>query len=72
MQNIEYIIVGDTDRFGECLVYVCGKSKEHAENVLHRMQTEPTDQDKRMLDEHKNLRVKEVQSEHCWWNHGCD
>lgn len=72
VHNLEYIIIGDTDRFSNCLVYVCGKSKENAENVLSRILTEPTEQDKRMLEEHKNLRVKEVQSEKCWWNHGCD
>ena len=68
----EYIIVGDTEKNGECLVYICGKSKEHAEDVLHRMMAKPTYHDRTIMMNHKNLRIKEVQSEHCWWNYGCD
>ena len=69
---VEYIIVGDTEKNGECLVYICGSSKEHAENVLNRMMSKPTYHDRSIMINHKNLRIKEVQSEHCWWSYGCD
>lgn len=37
MQNIEYIIIGDTKDFDGCLICVCGPSKEHANEILKRM-----------------------------------
>ena len=68
----EYIIVGDTEKFGECLVYICGMSEEHAKEVLNRMLTDPTEIDKSAMQGHTNLRIKEVEEESCWWRHGCD
>ena len=69
----EYIIVGDTERSKECLIYICGKDKTHAENELTRMLTNPNDNDKRAMKGHFNLKVMETKSEENWWNiYGCD
>lgn len=68
----EYIIVGHTKYFNDCLVYVIGKSHEDAERVLNRMLNNPTDNDKKLIKDHTNLRIEKVNSEDCWWNNGCD
>lgn len=67
MKDSDYIIVGDTERFDDCLICVSGKSKESAEETLNRMRTNPTENDKRLMFGHRNLRIKEVPSEKCWW-----
>lgn len=64
----EYIIVGDTQNYTDCLVYVCGTNKDHAEKVLRRIKENPTDNDKAVIKGHINLRVKEVAAKDCWWN----
>ena len=68
----EYIIVGDTKEFKSCLVYVCGKSLEHANNVLNKMLNNPDDNDKKVMEGHYNFRVKEVEEKDCWWNGNLD
>lgn len=65
----EFIIIGDTDEFKDCLVYLCG-TKERAEEVLNKMLTDPSDNDKYMMKGHYNFRIKEVVSEDQWWNEG--
>ena len=67
MKDSDYIIVGDTERFDDCLICVAGKTKESAEETLNRMLTNPTENDKRLMDGHRNLRIKEVPAEECWW-----
>lgn len=69
---MEYIIKGDTERYKDCLVLVCGTSKAHAENVLSRLLNNPTDNDMRLIKDHKNLRIEEVVDKDCWWNFNCD
>lgn len=64
----EYIIVGDTEKYNGCLVYTCGTDKSFAEQVLTKMLTAPTEQDKKVMETHSNLRVEEIQPEYCWWN----
>lgn len=64
----EYIIVGDTEEYNGCLVYTCGTDKSFAEQVLTKMLAVPTEQDKKVMETHSNLRVEEVQPEYCWWN----
>jgi len=68
----EYIIVGDTAEYKDCLVYVCGTNRSWAEKVLHRMLTAPDERDKEILKTHSNLRVKEVLAEDCWWRDNLD
>lgn len=67
MKDSDYIIVGDTERFDDCLICVAGKTKESAEETLNRMMTNPTENDKRLMFGHRNLRIKEVPAEECWW-----
>lgn len=66
-KNSDYVIVGDTERFDDCLICVAGKSKESAEETLNRMMTNPTENGKKLMDGHRNLRIKEVPAEKCWW-----
>lgn len=67
MKDSDYIIVGDTERFDDCLICVAGKTKESAEETLNRMMTNPTENDKRLMFGHRNLRIKEVPAEKYWW-----
>lgn len=72
MNEVEYIIVGDSiehPEYTECLIYTCGKDKEHAENVLNRMLTNPNNNDKIFLKKHRNIKVKEISNKDCWWNY---
>ena len=62
----KYIIVGDTEKYKECLIYVCG-TKECAEKVLDQVINNPTDNDLKIIKGHTNLRIKEVPIEECWW-----
>lgn len=65
---MEYIIVGDTEKFEGCLVTVCRGGKEQAEAVLARMLTNPTENDKVLTNGHTNLRIETVEDKNCWWN----
>lgn len=69
---MEYVIKGDTPEFKNCLVYVCGKEIESANNVLNRILNHPTDNDKKVIRGHHNLRIEEVEDDECWWNFSCD
>lgn len=69
---MEYIIKGDTERFDSCLVCVCGNSLKEAEKSLSRMINNPTENDKRLIKDHTNLRIEEVADKDCWWNFNCD
>ena len=63
-----YIIVGDTEKFGECLIYTINGGRDLAEEVLNRMLTSPDEEDKRVMQTHRNLRIKETKKEDEWWN----
>ena len=69
---MEYIIVGDTEKHSDCLIYVCGKNFAYAENILDRMINSPTYNDKKISVEHKNLRIETVEDKDCWWRFECD
>ena len=68
MEKVEYIIIGDTEKYKDCLVCICGCKKEFANEVLERMISNPTDNEKRLIAGHSNLRIAEVPKERCWWN----
>ena len=70
--NGEYIIVGDTERYNDCLVCVAGKNYEHAESTFNRMLNNPTENDKRLMLGHTNFRIEFVEEKYCWWNHYSD
>lgn len=69
---MEYIIKGDTENFNDCLVFTCGTSLERAKEILDRILNNPTENDKRIIRGHKNLRIAEIEDEKCWWNGNCD
>ena len=71
MKN-EYIIVGDVENLGTCLVRLCGTSRKWAEQVLDRMLNNPTEDDIKSMKGHINLRVEEVEPKDCWWNGDLD
>jgi hypothetical protein len=68
----EYLIVGDTKNYKDCLIYRCGNNQEYAEKVLNRLLNNPNDNDKFVLKGHFNIRLKEVDSSDCWWNDARD
>jgi hypothetical protein len=70
--NGEYVIVGDTEKYKDCLVCVAGRIYEKAEEILNRMLNNPTENDKRLMVGHKNLRIEFVEERYCWWNYCCD
>ena len=67
---MEYIIVGDTKKFKNCLALVCGRDKRIAEEQLEKCKTDP--QYIGIAKEYTNLRVKEVAEGECWWNNRLD
>jgi hypothetical protein len=67
---MEYIIVGDTEKYKGCLVCLCGNDLEHAQDVLYRLTHEPTKHELDIIDGHINLRIEEEKQEDCWWNDG--
>lgn len=62
----EYIIVGDTKKYKDCLVYTCGRSRENAERVLAEILANPKAD--ATLSRHTNFRIKEVEEKDQWWN----
>lgn len=68
----KYIIVGDTDKYKDCLICVCGSSEEIADKTLQRMVNTPTDNDKKLIAGHHNLRVLITHEDGCWWQNNCD
>ncbi len=72
MGNVEYVIIGDTTKYKDCLVYVIGTSLESAERVLNRMLTNPNENDKTLIRGYTNLRITAVNKSDCWWNDNCD
>lgn len=47
---------------------VCRGDRNFAEKILQRMLNNPTQNDKRCMEGHINLRIKEVEEKDCWWN----
>lgn len=71
MHDSDFIIIGDTKEFKDCLVYVCS-TKELAEENLYRILNNPNENDKKIMKGHTNFRIKEVPYKDCWWRHNCD
>lgn len=68
----DYVIIGDTNSFKDCLVCVCGTDLKHAAGVFLRMLNNPTENDKRLMEGHHNLRIAAVPAQDCWWRGNCD
>lgn len=64
----EYIIVGDTEKFGTCLVTLGGRTEESVKARLKTMLECPTDVDLKLIKGFKNLRIEEVEEKDQWWN----
>lgn len=71
MKMSDFIIVGDTETYKECLIYICYTEK-NAENILNRMLNNPDETDKKFIKIYNNFRIKEVPEKDCWWRHRCD
>lgn len=68
MSRVEYTIIGDTKKYGPCLIYVCGKNRETAEKTLDRMLNNPDEHDHMAMKGHTNIRINEVEEKQAWWN----
>ena len=72
VENVEYVIAGDTEEYRDCLVCVVGASFDVAKYVLNRMLNNPTEHDQLITKGHTNLRIEKVHKDDCWWNYNCD
>lgn len=63
-----FIIVGDTDKYKGCLIYPVAGDREKAEEILHQILTNPTENDIRVTEGCTNLRVEYEDENNCWWN----
>ena len=61
--NFEYIIVGDTKNYKNCLIYCCGNSKKLAEKTLDEIISI-----NEYADSYTNIRIETVLDKNCWWN----
>lgn len=57
----EFIIVGDTAMYQECLVRLAGADYERAKEILEEVKREGK-------EGHTNFKIKEVADKDCWWN----
>lgn len=69
--NGDYVIVGDTVEYKNCLVCVVG-TYENAEQRLNRILNNPDANDKKLMVKYTNLRIEFVEESDCWWNGNCD
>lgn len=67
MRLNDFIIKGDSEQYKDCLVCVCGTSREVAEEHLAKMLSNPSENDKRLIEGMSNLRIEEVEEKDCWW-----
>ena len=63
----DFIIKGDSEQYKDCLVCVCGTSREVAEEHLAKMLSNPSENDKRLMEGMSNFRIEEVEEKDCWW-----
>lgn len=62
----EYIIVGDTKEYKNCLVNTCGTKRATAEKRLAEILANPTADE--TLARHTNFRIEAVEEKDQWWN----
>lgn len=68
-EMIEYVVIGDTENYKNCLVALLGAcTKEEADNKLSQMICNPDDHDKQLMEGHHNFRVVEVPEKEQWWH----
>lgn len=61
-----YIIVGDTEKYKDCLVSVVHGDMNYANEVLDRMLNNPTKNDLILTEGMSNLRIEDDNGEG-WW-----
>lgn len=66
-----YIIKGDSEKYTDCLIYVCG-SYENAARTLDRILNEPNEYDVELMKKYKNIKIDFVEAKYCWWDRNCD
>ena len=66
----EFIVVGDSDRYGYkgCLVCLMGHDEVKACERFDQMMNKPTDNDMKLMEGHSNFRLEKVRSDGAWWN----
>ena len=69
---MEYLIVGDTKNYKDCLIYRCGDNRENAEKILNRLLNIPSNDDKIVSKGHFNIKIKKIDDSECWWNDAVD
>lgn len=62
-----YIIVGDTERYKECLIKVCSGDKVQAQKSLVKFLSGETEQDRKDLAKHTNIHLMHTDREDEWW-----
>ena len=67
MRLNDFIIKGDSKEYKDCLICVCGTSREVAEEHLDKMLSNPSENDKRLMEGMSNFRIEEVEEKDCWW-----
>lgn len=66
-KTYDYFICGDYNIYGKiegCLICTCGADKEHAEEVLQKVLSNPP------KDCLGNIRIEKEEADDCWWNQG--
>lgn len=64
---MQYIIVGDTKEYEGCLIFACGEDESKAKKILKRFLKNPTDEDKKIMKGHFNIRLQSENEHNCWW-----
>lgn len=62
----EYIIVGNTTQYQNCLIAVCGVSKAYANDCLKQYQINPEYKD------YTNIHIEETDINDSWWKYEYD
>lgn len=69
----QYVIVGDTEQYKECLVCVLyASNKEIADKRFVEILSSKIEREKYSIPKYSNLKVVEVKDKDCWWFDGCD
>lgn len=67
-EGYEFIIVGDTERFNDCLITPCGKKLDRAKEVLQKCIDQSDENLVRLCRGHSNFRIERIKSADAWWN----
>lgn len=71
-EGYEFIIVGDTEKYKECLIFTCGKKLDRAKEVLQECLDGADPHTKHACEGHTNLHIKRVKTANAWWHGNLD